>query len=141
RLSELRFATFVMDEAQAIKNAATRRARAARDIDAEWRLALTGTPLENHLGELWAIFRAAAPGLLGSWEQFKARFAIPIERHRDERARRALSRLIRPFLLRRTKAEVADDLPPRTEVVHLVELAEDERRAYEDVRLALLAKL
>jgi SNF2 family DNA or RNA helicase len=140
-LAKVRFATFVMDEAQAIKNAATRRARAARDVDAERRLALTGTPLENHLGELWAIFRAAAPGLLGSWEQFKARFAVPIERHRDERARRALSRLIRPFLLRRTKAEVAEDLPSRTEVVHLVELSDDERRAYEDVRLAMLAKL
>ncbi len=140
-LSRRRFATFVMDEAQAIKNAATRRARAARDIDADWRLALTGTPVENHLGELWAIFRAAAPGLLGSWEQFKARFAVPIERHRDEKARRALSRLIRPFLLRRTKAAVAEDLPARTEVVHHVELSDDERRAYEDVRLAILAKL
>jgi superfamily II DNA or RNA helicase len=140
-LKALRFATLVMDEAQAIKNASTRRSKAARELDVQWRLALTGTPVENHLGELWAIFRATSPGLLGSWDQFRARFAGPIEREQDKGRSKALARLIRPFLLRRTKAEVAQDLPERSEIVCEVELSDDEQRAYEDVRLALAAEL
>ena len=140
-LKKLRFATAVLDEAQAMKNAATKRARAARELDAEWRIALTGTPLENHLGELWSIFRVASPGLLGSWEQFRKELALPIERDGSAAHRRALSRMVRPFLLRRTKREVAEDLPPRTEIQRLVQLSDAERALYEQTRLAVVASV
>jgi SNF2 family DNA or RNA helicase len=141
QLSEVRFATLVLDEAQAIKNPATRRARAARDLNADWRLALTGTPMENHLGELWSLFRVLTPGLLGSWEQFRDRFAAPIERNRDPVRLKALARVIRPFVLRRKKAEVAPELPARTEMKSLVTLSPAERRMYDDARLAAIAQL
>ena len=135
------FATLVLDESQAIKNAQTRRARAVRDLDAEWRVALTGTPIENHLGELWSLFRTVAPGLLGSWEQFRERFAVPIERDRDPARRKALARLVRPFILRRSKAEVAPELPARTEIRRPIILSAPERQNYEEARLAIVAAL
>ena len=124
------FATLVLDEAQALKNPTTQRAKAARALDAEFRVALSGTPLENHLGELWSLFAIVFPGLLGSWEQFRDRFAIA-DRARPGPRRRApaLSRVIRPFLLRRTKAEVARELPPRTEIEVPVALSDEERAA------------
>jgi len=140
-LSRIKFATLVADEAQALKNPRTERARAARAIDAEFRVALSGTPLENHLGELWSLFSIAFPGLLGSWEQFRSRFAVPIERNNNAEARAALAHLIRPFLLRRTKAEVAPDLPPRTEIGVPIALSSEERELYEDARLAAVAHL
>ncbi len=140
-LARIKFATLVADEAQALKNPRTERARAARAIDAEFRVALSGTPLENHLGELWSLFSIAFPGLLGSWEQFRSRFAVPIERNNNAEARAALAHLIRPFLLRRTKAEVAPDLPPRTEIGVPIALSSEERELYEDARLAAVAHL
>ncbi len=140
-LSSVHFSTLVLDEAQAIKNPGTQRARAVRDLDAELRIALSGTPVENHLGELWSLFRAVVPGLLGSLEQFRDRFARPIERDRDPARKAALARTIRPFLLRRTKAEVAPELPPRTEIRLDVELSVAERRLYEEARLAILARV
>lgn len=126
--------TAVLDEAQAIKNAATRRAKAAARIDAGFRLALTGTPIENRLGELWSIMGFANPGLLGSAEQFNQRFAGPIEREGDAPAARRLRRLVAPFLLRRTKGEVLTDLPPRTEIVHEVVPGKRERALLEVLR-------
>ncbi|MGE0872984.1 MAG: SNF2-related protein [Kofleriaceae bacterium] len=140
-LSSRPFATLVIDEAHALKNPATRRTKAARTLDAGFRIALTGTPLENHLGELWSLFAVVFPNLLGSWDQFRERFALPIERHHDEAAREALSRVIRPFLLRRTKREVAHDLPARTDIDVPVALSDDERELYEDARLAAIAHL
>jgi SNF2 family DNA or RNA helicase len=131
----------VLDEAQKIKNAVTKSAQAVRQIEARWRLALTGTPLENHLGELWSIFRSVCPGLLGSWERFRERFAEPIERQKDPHRRRALSRLIRPFILRRTKSEVLEELPQRTEMIRTAEMTKAERQRYEAARLAALADL
>jgi superfamily II DNA or RNA helicase len=124
----------VLDEAQAIKNAATRRAKAAQRIEADFRLALTGTPIENRLGELWSIMGFANPGLLGSAEQFAQRFALPIERDGDGAASRRLRRLVAPFLLRRTKGEVLTDLPPRTEIVHEVVPGKRERALLEVLR-------
>ena len=141
RFKGRRFATLVLDEAQAVKNAATRRARAARDLDAEFRVALSGTPLENHLGELWSLFRTVFPGLLGSEEQFRQRFQGPIEREKNPERRTALVTLLRPFLLRRTKSEVARDLPSRTDVLVPISLTPQERRLYEDARLAAVAQL
>jgi superfamily II DNA or RNA helicase len=135
------FATLVIDEAQALKNAATRRARAARRLDAKFRIALSGTPFENHLGELWSVFAVIFPGLLGSWDQFRERFASPIERGKDPEARAALSRVLRPFLLRRTKQEVARELPSRTEIQVAVALSKEEWQLYEDARLAAVAEL
>ena len=140
-LARKTFSTLVVDEAQAIKNAATRRARAVRDLDADWRLALTGTPIENHLGELWSLMRTVAPGLLGSWEQFRERFAVPIERDKNPARRRSLGRVVRPFILRRKKSEVAPELPSRTEIRHTVTLSTAERRLYDDTRLAAVAEL
>jgi SNF2 family DNA or RNA helicase len=126
--------TAVLDEAQAVKNAATRRAKAAQALAADFKLALTGTPVENRLGELWAIMAFANPGLLGSAEQFHQRFAGPIERDGDAQAGRRLRRLVAPFLLRRTKAEVLADLPPRTEIVHTVVPGPKERALLEALR-------
>ncbi len=140
-LAQIRFDTLVFDEAQAIKNARTQRARAARRLDARWRLALTGTPVENHLGELWSIFSVISPGLLGPWEHFRERFANPIERDGDQPRLEALARLVRPFMLRRTKAKVAPELPPRTEVIEPVELSPAERGVYEASRQQALSDL
>ena len=124
----------VLDEAQAIKNAGTRRAKAASALQADFKLALTGTPIENRLSELWSIMGFANPGLLGSAEQFNQRFALPIERDADPQAGRRLRRLVAPFLLRRTKAEVLADLPARTEIVHEVVPGSRERALLEALR-------
>jgi superfamily II DNA or RNA helicase len=140
-LATTSFATLVVDEAQALKNPSTRRARAARQLNAGFRIALSGTPLENHLGELWSLFAVVFPGLLGSWEQFRERYAAPVERGKDPDANAALSRVLRPFLLRRTKQEVARELPPRTEIQVPVALSEEEWNLYEDARLAAVAEV
>lgn len=140
-LSQMRFSTLILDEAQAVKNPATQRARAVRRLDADFRVALTGTPLENHLGELWSLFHLVFPGLLGSWQRFRERFALPIEKAGIDERRQALARVIRPFLLRRTKNEVAKELPPRIEIQIPIELSDDERRLYEDARLAAIGRL
>ncbi|HTL31572.1 MAG TPA: DEAD/DEAH box helicase [Kofleriaceae bacterium] len=141
QLAATKFATLVVDEAQALKNPTTQRAKAARSLNADFRIALTGTPLENHLGELWSLFSVVFPGLLGSWDQFRERFAAPIEKVKDPEARAALARVIQPFLLRRTKAEVARELPSRTEVEVPVALSDDEHQLYEDARLSAVAEL
>lgn len=133
--------TLVLDEAQFIKNAQTKTSQAVRRIDADWRVGLSGTPLENHLGELWSLFRTLSPGLLGSWDRFRNRFADPIERHRDNERRQSLARLVRPFILRRTKNNVLKELPSRTEITLQAELSKPERKRYEDARLAALTEL
>jgi superfamily II DNA or RNA helicase len=140
-LASVTFATLVIDEAQALKNAQAQRTHAVRRLAADWRLALTGTPIENHLGELWSLFRVVSPALLGGWEHFRERFAIPIERHQDAERRRALSDLMRPFLLRRTKQEVAPELPIKTELTRLIDLSPAERRLYDAARAAAVAAL
>ncbi len=126
--------TLVLDEAQAIKNAAAKRAQAAHEMRADFRLALSGTPIENRLSELWSVMRVCNPGLLGSLARFNERFAGPIERDRNRQAQRSLRRLIAPFVLRRTKAQVLDDLPPRTELTLTVEPDAAERAHYEALR-------
>ncbi len=133
-LAEHNFQVLVLDEAQAIKNVRTKRAKAARLLKAEWRVALTGTPIENHLGELWSLFHVISPGLLGPWEHFRDTYARPIERRGDRAKREALARRVRPFLLRRTKKEVAPELPARTEVVRPVDMGDRERKFYEAAR-------
>ena len=103
--------TIILDEAQAIKNAATKRSKAAMSLQARFKLITTGTPIENHLGELWNLFHFINPGLLGTLNSFNERFAIPIERYQDREARLKLKKLIRPFILRRIKSEVLEELP------------------------------
>jgi superfamily II DNA or RNA helicase len=141
RFASRSWTTLVLDEAQFIKNSQTKTSQAIRMIEADWRLGLSGTPLENHLGELWSLFRTLSPGLLGSWQRFRTRFAEPIERHNDADRRESLARLVRPFILRRTKAKVLTELPPRTEITLRAELSPAERKLYEDTRLAALAEL
>ncbi len=140
-LAKIPFGTLILDEAQAIKNPHTRRARAVFGLDAAFRLALTGTPVENRLSELWSLFRAVTPGLLGSWDRFRDRFVLPIERDDDRERRQALARLIRPFLLRRLKKQVASELPARTEVQLDVSLSRDERVLYDQIRRAALQEI
>lgn len=141
RFASREWNTLVLDEAQFIKNAQTKTSQAIRSIDANWRLGLSGTPLENHLGELWSLFRTLSPGLLGSWDRFRTRFAEPIERHKDDDRRESLAKLVRPFILRRTKANVLTELPPRTEVTLFAEMGPTERKRYEDARVAAIAEL
>jgi SNF2 family DNA or RNA helicase len=133
--------TVVLDEAQAVKNAATKRSQAVMALKSDFRLAVTGTPLENHLGELWNLFRFLNPGLLGSLEQFNVRFAAPIEKERDVDARARLRRLIQPFMLRRTKTQVLAELPTRTEIVRDIELSKEEVALYENLRRSALERL
>ncbi|MCY1345137.1 hypothetical protein D9M69_311890 [compost metagenome] len=126
--------TVVADEAQAFKNAITRRAQAMFDLRADFRMALSGTPVENRLAELWSVMRFCNPGLLGSLARFNEHFANPIERGGVREARQRLRRMIAPFVLRRTKAQVLDELPPRTELVIRVEPEAVEAAHYEALR-------
>ena len=126
--------TVVLDEAQAVKNFATKRAQAVFSLKAGFRIATTGTPVENRLDELWTLFRFLNPGLLGSRERFNERYAAPIERSRDGKARQRLRRLTRPFVMRRLKSEVLTELPPRTEIIIRVEPEAQERAFYEALR-------
>jgi superfamily II DNA or RNA helicase len=140
-LAKTQWASLVLDEAQAIKNSRSKTSIAIATIPADWKLALTGTPVENHLGELWSLFHVISPGVLGGWEQFRRRFAAPIEKDNDDERRLALRDRLRPFLLRRTKEEVLKDLPPRTEMNIYVEMSHDERMAYDKVRLSALGEI
>jgi len=140
-LAGIDWQVIVLDEAQAIKNMETKRSRAAMSLNGRFKLLTTGTPIENHLGELWNLFNFIIPGLLGSLESFNQRFAVPIERFRDQVARRKLKKLIRPFILRRTKAQVLEELPPRTEITLQVEMHDDEIAFYEAVRRKALENL
>ncbi len=133
-LSKVKWQTIILDEAQAIKNAATKRSKAAMSLMAQFKLITTGTPIENHLGELWNLFNFINSGLLGSIASFNERFAIPIERYQDREARLKLKKLIRPFILRRIKSQVLEELPPRTDVTLQVEMSEEETHFYEALR-------
>ena len=134
RLSKTPFRTAVLDEAQAIKNAQSQRAQAACALDAKIRIISTGTPIENHLGELWSLMQFTNPGLLGSLKHFEKRFARPIQEQGDRRAADALRQLVRPFILRRTKSQVLDELPAKTEIDLKVQLSADESAFYEAIR-------
>ena len=133
-LTEVQWETVVLDEAQAIKNMATKRSQAAMQLKAGFRLATSGTPVENRLDELWNLFRFLNPGLLGSHKGFSTRFAVQIEKHGSKPARTLLKRLIRPFILRRTKSQVLEELPPRTDILHRIELSREETAFYEALR-------
>ncbi|WP_028453577.1 DEAD/DEAH box helicase [Chitinilyticum aquatile] len=140
-LQEQAWHLLVLDEAQAIKNPKSQSAVVVRELSARHRLCLTGTPMENHLGELWALFDFLMPGFLGAEKTFNALFRVPIERQADGERRQQLSRRVAPFLLRRTKEQVATELPPKTEIIRMTELQGAQRDLYETVRLALSEKV
>jgi superfamily II DNA or RNA helicase len=140
-LSRVTFSTLVLDEAQAIKNGDTARARAARSLSADFRLALTGTPVENRLSELFSLMEFLNPGIFGSEAEFRARYVVPIERDQDASRSAALARAVRPFLLRRRKADVLSELPARTEVLRAIDASPAERKLYEAARRLAVAAL
>jgi superfamily II DNA or RNA helicase len=126
----------ILDEAQTIKNPKAKVSVIARALRAEHRLALTGTPVENHLGELWSLFDFAQPGLLGEDKQFQRHYRTPIEKEGNRLRAQALAQRVAPFLLRRTKDAVAKDLPPKTEIIETLALDERQRDFYDGIRLA-----
>ncbi len=131
----------ILDEAQSIKNPNAETTRQALRLKARQRLCLSGTPLQNHLGELWSLFDFLAPGFLGGQKSFKSRFRTPIEKHGDVDRQDLLTRRIRPFMLRRTKQQVITELPPKTEIVEPVEMETNQRAIYEAIRLSMHAKV
>ncbi|SFF62369.1 Helicase conserved C-terminal domain-containing protein [Duganella sp. CF458] len=141
KLREHDFHLVILDESHYIKNTRSKAAQSAGLLRARHRLCLSGTPLENHLGELWSQFHFLLPGLLGDEKIFNSNFRHPIERQDDPQRRMLLNRRIKPFLLRRTKDSVAKELPPKTEMVRKVELSGAQRDLYETVRLAMDQKV
>lgn len=141
QLAKVNWSTMVLDEAQAVKNSRSKTTKAVSSISADWKIALTGTPVENHLGELWSIFRVVSPGLLGGWEQFRNKFASPIEKDNCPKRRQALSQVLQPFILRRTKSSVLTELPERTESNLYVDLSKEERTRYESWRMAAIGEI
>lgn len=136
-LTRHRYHLLILDEAQTVKNARSQGAEVVRKIEARHRICLTGTPLENHLGELWSQFDFLLPGFLGTSTTFTKYWRTPIEKLGDVSRRDLLARRIRPFILRRKKEEVARELPPKTIIVRKVELAGSQRDLYETVRAAM----
>src|SRR3954464_1366313 len=131
-LKKLRLDYAILDEAQNIKNPLSATAHSAKELNAERRLALTGTPIENRLSEIWSIFEFVSPGLLGPLPKFEEKFARPIDQGDSKQAAR-LRTIIHPFILRRTKNEVAKDLPPKIEVDKIIDLAPDQKAIYMQV--------
>ena len=132
-----RVSWLILDEAQAIKNPLAKGAIAARELAAPRRLCLTGTPLENHLGELWSLFHFLMPGFLADQNRFNRLFRHPIEKQGERARQQELSARVAPFLLRRTKEAVASELPPKTEMVRNVILSGDQRKLYETIRVSM----
>jgi hypothetical protein len=143
RLAEIDWGMIAADEAQAVKNPRSRTARALRQLRAPARFALTGTPVENRLVDLWALLDWTTPGLLGPLDRFRRQVAVPVERHGDPDATEALARLVRPFLLRRRKVDpdIAPDLPPKTETDAVVPLTLEQRTLYAAMVDETLAKV
>lgn len=137
KLAEHPFHLAVLDEAQNIKNPSAKVAQAACKLNARHRLCLSGTPVENHLGELWSQLKFLMPGFLGSQEDFNRRFRTPIEKNGDAERQAALNKRVAPLILRRTKDQVAKELPPKTELLHMVELTSGQKDLYETIRAAM----
>ncbi|MFN8348976.1 MAG: DEAD/DEAH box helicase, partial [Spirosomataceae bacterium] len=133
-LKVYRFNYIILDESQAIKNPSSHITKAVMELEARHRLILTGTPLENTTMDLWTQMTFVNPGLLGSQSYFRSHFQIPIEKQHDEQRTKKLYALIKPFLLRRHKSQVALDLPPKVESVHYCEMAEEQEQRYEETK-------
>lgn len=131
----------ILDEAQTIKNSRSQVTKLVNKLKTQHRLCLTGTPMENHLGELWSLFNFLMPGFLGTAAQYQRQFKLPIEKDQCDTARRKLAQRIAPFMLRRTKAEVATELPKKTVINTLIELSETQADLYETIRLTVAEQL
>jgi superfamily II DNA or RNA helicase len=136
-LAEHDYHLLILDEAQTVKNVSSQAAQVVRKLNARHRLCLTGTPLENHLGELWAQFDFLLPGLLGDAKQFTKTWRTPIEKQGNKLRRDLLAKRVKPFILRRRKEDVAQELPPKTFIIRTVELEGGQRDLYETVRTAM----
>ncbi len=136
-----RYHYLVLDEAQVIKNPKAKAARVVRKIECNHRLCLTGTPMENHLGELWALFDFLAPGLLGDSRQFNQLFRVPIEKNQDFQQQQRLGKRVAPFMLRRSKGEVASELPEKSEIIRTVSLGSKQAALYESIRISMEKKV
>ncbi len=137
-LEKTHFATVVLDEAHYVKNVSAARTAAVRALTRDFTIALTGTPLENHLGELYSLVDVTLPGVFGSEQMFRERFRRPIEVEGDKERLDALGRLLSPFLLRRTRASVLAELPPREEIVETLSFSDEEHKRYRALREAAL---
>jgi SNF2 family DNA or RNA helicase len=140
-LSAREWRLLLLDEAQTIKNPNAATTKLIRSLKATSRFCLTGTPLENHLGELWSIFSFALPGFLGDLPSFTQAFRTPIEKRGDAQRGKLLATRVKPFLLRRTKEQVANELPPKTEIVERIEMEAAQRDIYESIRLSMHEKV
>ncbi|MFC2073956.1 SNF2-related protein [Campylobacterota bacterium] len=136
-LKKKKFYYLILDEAQKIKNARSESAKSAKLIDTQYHLALSGTPMENHLGELHSIFDTVMPDFLGSLKEFKALYQNPIEKEHSSQAQERLNSRIRPFMLRRTKDKVAKELPLKTEIIRSVSFESDQAQLYETIRVSM----
>ncbi len=137
----IEWATIVLDEAQAIKNRTAKRTKAALELKGGFKLITTGTPIENNLLELWSLFQFINPGLLGTAKHFAEKFVLPIEKDKNVEKRQQLKKLIQPFILRRRKSQVLEELPEKTEITLSVELSKEELAFYEALRLNAMDKL
>lgn len=133
-LTEKHWTTICLDEAHIIKNRGAKTSAVAMQLKSDNRVMLTGTPVQNHLSELWNLFQFVNPGLLGNFEDFSRRFIIPIEQNGDKVMQKELDRLVKPFMLRRTKDKVAKELPSKEEIYQHVTLSEEEMLVYEVLR-------
>lgn len=141
RLEAVDWNVVVLDEAHFIKNKATQTSHAVMKLKSHSRILLSGTPIQNHLSEIWNLFEFANPGYLGSFQQFGEKFILPIEKKKDKQKQLLLKQLISPFILRRTKADVLEELPEKTELTIPIELSEEEMAIYENIRTRTLSGL
>ncbi len=141
KFKKIDFLYIILDEAQKIKNPKTKMAIAIKSFKADYKLALSGTPIENHLGELWSIFDFLMGGFLDNLKTFKSLYQNPIEKEHDLKRRELLNRKIAPFILRRTKEEVVLELPPKTEIVKKAQFDKKQAKLYENIRVTMEKKV
>ncbi len=140
-LEKEQFSYIILDEAQKIKNPKTKMSMAIKSLKSDHRLALSGTPIENHLGELWSIFDFLIPGFLGSLNSFKKQFQTPIEKENDKEKQEQLNKRIKPFMIRRTKDEVVDELPEKSEIIKYTQFDTKQAKLYETIRVTMEKKV
>ena len=141
QLSQTNFHLLALDEAQAVKNPNAKSARAVRCLNAAHKLCITGTPMENHLGELWSLYDFLMPGFLGARDQFTRFYRTPIEKHNNKKQSKKLQKRVAPFMLRRNKDLVAKELPPKTEIIRTTELDGKQRDLYETIRASMESRV
>jgi len=141
KLAEKQWNTIVLDEAHTIKNKETKMSKAAMNLKGDFKIILTGTPLQNHLGEIWNLFQFINPGLLGTFGHFTDNYISPIVKNEDKQRQKQLKNRLLPFMLRRTKNDVLDELPEKTEIVLDVNLSDDEAAFYENMRRIAIEKV